>query len=193
MKTALEILNEQNKLKNEYDKKQIKIKGQLRLIEDKINTFKLTPISKYINLGNMGDIYEENLVEILNAGYFIDNINNETHLYFNKTLYDNDVINKMKSSDETDYNNYINSNKNSIKDVKEQSSELKNKIEDCNKRYKEALKKLNDDIYSSKKTNLKNDLDKQGKENNQIEAKDYDTIEDFATDIWNNIFNKYNL
>ena len=88
---------------------------------------------------------------------------------------------------------YVNSNKNSIKDVKEQSNELKNKIEDCNKRYKETLKKLNDDIDSSKKINLKNDLNNQEKDNNKVEAKEYDTFEDFETDMWNNIFNKYNL
>ena len=40
---------------------------------------------------------------------------------------------------------------------------------------------------------MKHDLNNQEKDNNKVEAKEYDTFEDSATDMWNNIFNKYNL
>ena len=75
-------------------------------------------------------LYKENEKKLISEPncFYITKDKNGTRLYF----------------DEKDYNHYVNSNKNSIKDVKEQSNELKNKIEVCDKRYKEALKKLSE-------------------------------------------------
>ena len=178
LRTAKDCIRIREEKLNMFNKSQEEIKGQMKLIESKVMNANIGHRTKYIDLGNVGKLFSENEKQIIKDGYYItQDDKNGTRLYF----------------DEKDYNDYVNSNKNSIKYLNKQSNEIKSKIENCNDRYKEALKKLNDDIYSSKKTNLKNDLDKQGKENNQIEAKEYDTIEDFATDIWNNIFNKYNL
>ena len=177
MKTANEYLELRNKKMEEWLKFDEQVKGQWSLIETNADKYNLGRNSKYIDIGNVGELYKANINRLVKLGYKIVVTKNGTRLYF----------------DETDYNDYVNSNKNSIKDSKEQSNKLKSKIENCNDRYKEALKKLNDDIYSSKETNLKNDLNNQEKDNNKVEAKEYDTFEDFATDMWNNIFNKYNL
>ena len=180
MKTANEFKELRDKKYDDWINFDKKVKGQWSLLETIVNRGfnSLGHSQKYIDLGNVGKLFSENEKQIIKDGYYItQDDKNGTRLYF----------------DEKDYNDYVNSNKNSIKDVKEQSNELKNKIEDCNKRYKETLKKLNDDIDSSKKINLKNDLNNQEKDNNKVEAKEYDTFEDFATDMWNNIFNKYNL
>ena len=181
MKTANEFKELRDKKYNDWINFDKKVKGQWSLLETIVNKgfSSLGHSQKYIDITNVGELYKENEKKLISEPncFYITKDKNGTRLYF----------------DSKDYNDYVNSNKNSIKDLKEQSNELKSKIENCNDRYKEALKKLNDDIYSSKKTNLKNDLNNQEKDNNKVEAKEYDTFEDFATDMWNNIFNKYNL
>ena len=148
MKTANEFKELRDKKYDDWINFDKKVKGQWQLLETIIDRGfnSLGHSQKYIDITNVGELYKENEKKLISEPncFYITKDKNGTRLYF----------------DSKDYNDYVNSNKNSIKDVKEQSNELKSKIENCNDRYKEALKKLNDDIYSSKETNLKDNEEK---------------------------------
>ena len=174
MKTANEFKELRDKKYDDWINFDKKVKGQWSLLETIVNRGfnSLGHSQKYIDITNVGDLYKENERKLISEpNYFkITKDKNGTRLYF----------------DEKDYNDYVNSNKTKITDNKD----VKEAIRECSKKYDDVLKKLNDD-NSEKKTDLKNNLNNQEKDNNNVEAKEYDTFEDFATDIWNNIFNKY--
>ena len=176
MKTANEFKELRDKKYNDWINFDKKVKGQWSLIETIIDRGfnSLGHSQKYIDITNVGELYKENEKKLISEPncFYITKDKNGTRLYFDKK----------------DYNDYVDSNKTKITDNKD----VKEAIRECSKKYDDVLKKLNDD-NSENKTDLKNNLNNQEKDNNNVEAKEYDTFEDFATDMWNNIFNKYNL
>ena len=106
LRTAKDCLKIREEKLNMFNKSQEEIKGQMKLIESKVMNANIDHETKYIDIGNIGKLFSENEKQIIKDGYYITQDKNGTRLYF----------------DETDYNNYVNSNKKSNlkKDTEEQ-------------------------------------------------------------------------
>ena len=111
MKTANEYLELRNKKMEEWLKFDEQVKGQWSLIETNADKYNLGRNSKYIDIGNVVELYNANINRLVKLGYKIVVTKNGTRLYF----------------DEKDYNDYVNSNKKSNlkKDTDEQVKEDK--------------------------------------------------------------------
>ena len=153
MKTAEEFKKQRNKKYNDWIEFDEKVKGQWKLIESIVDKSfnSLGHSQKYIDISNVGDLYKENERKLISEpNYFkITKDKNGTRLYF----------------DETDYNNYVNSNK-----------KVNEAIKDCNKRYSKTLNDLNDNVNSDKKSNLKKYTDEQVKNDKKVENLKFNTI-----------------
>ena len=101
MKSAEEFKKQRNKKYNDWIEFDEKVKGQWKLIESIVDKSfnSLGHSQKYIDISNVGDLYEENERKLISEpNYFkITKDKNGTRLYF----------------DEKDYNDYVNSNKKS--------------------------------------------------------------------------------
>ena len=153
MKTANEYLELRNKKMEEWLKFDEQVKGQWSLIETNADKYNLGRNSKYIDIGNVGELYKANINRLVKLGYKIVVTKNGTRLYF----------------DEKDYNDYVNSNKKSNlkKDTDEQVKEDK-KVE--------VNKNNTDDNFKLKFSTF------DGKDKDNYE-KEYNSFEDFIKDL----------
>ena len=112
LRTAKDCLKIREEKLNIFNKLQEEIKGQMQLIESKVMNANIEYGTKYIDIGNIGKLFSENEKQIIKDGYYItQDDKNGTRLYFDKK----------------DYNEYVNSNKESNlkKDAEKQVKEDK--------------------------------------------------------------------
>ena len=98
LRTAKDCLRIREEKLNIFNKSQEEIKGQMQLIESKVMNANIDHETKYIDIGNIGKLFSENEKQIIKDGYYItQDDKNGTRLYFDKKDYD-DYINSNKES-----------------------------------------------------------------------------------------------
>lgn len=94
MKKANEILELRRKMVKDFENERRNIDGQWNLIESIVDNVEITKDTKFISLGNVGKLYDENSKKIVELGYFIDENKQGTNLYFSKEDYNKDSFGK---------------------------------------------------------------------------------------------------
>ena len=149
MKSASEIKQQRDKELEKFNSRKSLIDGQWKYIEGKVDQFKITKDTKYIDLGNI-QIYDECIEKLINKHFYIDKGKNYVHLYFDKDDYDKMLAYKNLSSSikDTTGKNPIIGNKEDINNIKDKLNEKSEEREKDNK-HCFAKVKVNDNNNSN--------------------------------------------
>ena len=150
MKSASEIKQQRDKELEKFNSRKSLIDGQWKYIEGKVNQFKITKDTKYIDLGNI-QIYDECIEKLINKHFYIDKGKNYVHLYFDKDDYDKmlaykNICNSTKEATGRKNPIIIGSEKdiNNIKDRLNEKSEEKSKDDGYNNDYAKIFKNISE-------------------------------------------------
>lgn len=146
MKSASEMLKLRDEKYKNWLEVENKIKGQWDLISGKIDSFNICHSSKYISIGNIGDLYKENERKLIDLGYKIVVTKSETRLYFDSKAYNDYIVSNRTERDIIRANNNMNTiNKTDFKNNESKQVDSNSKVKSENKS-KEELKSVVDEL-----------------------------------------------
>lgn len=115
MKRAEEWIELRNKKETEWLEFDKKVKGQWQLIESNVDKFNPGRNSKFIDIGNIGELYKENERKLIDLGYKLLVTKSGTRLYFDNQGYNDYFKSNMDSDKKMDLKNNLN---NKVEDKK---------------------------------------------------------------------------
>lgn len=135
MKSASEMLKLRDEKYKNWLEVENKIKGQWDLIESRVSSYNMGHSSKYISVGNIGELYKENERKLIDLGYKIVVTKAETRLYFDSKAYNDYLISNRTERNIARDSKYINSKpKENLKNTSIKQVDEKNKLK-CGKEH----------------------------------------------------------